>query len=144
SVGQLEHLLKSDTIKDEDISSEEDLVLKEADSLKDKFEESMDDDFNTADAIAAIFELVKLANVNCSGESSRKFITAIRDRIVGLCDILGIETKKEEEILPEEIERLIEERQVARKNRDFAKADQIRDDLLNKGIVLEDTREGVR
>ena len=126
------------------LSSDEKAVLKEADALKDKFEMAMEDDFNTADAIAAIFELVRLANINCKGESSRIFIEDMQNRIVTLCHILGIKTKKEEEILPEDIERLIEERQIARKNRDFAKADQIRDDLLKKGIVLEDTREGVR
>ena len=75
----------------------------------------MEDDFNTADAIAAIFELVKLANITCNSDSSIKFITSMRDRIVALCGILGIEALKEEEILPEEIERLIEERQTARK-----------------------------
>ena len=104
----------------------------------------MEDDFNTADAIAAIFELVKLANINCKAENSRTFIEAIRNKIVTLCEVLGIQTESREEIIPEEIERLIEERQAARKNRDFAKADQIRDMLLEKGIVLEDTREGVR
>lgn len=144
SVAQLEHLLKSDSLKDGDFSPKEEALLKEADTLREKFEAAMEDDFNTADAIAAIFELVRLANANCSGDSSRKFIMAIQERIVSLCDILGIETKKEDEILPEEIERLIEERQEARKNRDFAKADQIRDELLKKGIILEDTREGVR
>ena len=144
SVDQLEHLLKSEGLSNGKLSSDEKAVLKEADALKDKFEMAMEDDFNTADAIAAIFELVRLANINCKGESSRIFIEDMQNRIVTLCHILGIKTKKEEEILPEDIERLIEERQIARKNRDFAKADQIRDDLLKKGIVLEDTREGVR
>lgn len=144
SVDQLNYLLKSESIKDVELSSNEEAILKEADSLREKFEASMDDDFNTADAIAAIFELVKLANVNCNGESSRKFITYMKDKVVALCDILGIKTEKEEEILPEEIERLIEERQEARKNKNFARADQIRDELLKMGIILEDTREGVK
>jgi len=143
-VGQLNYLLKNDTLKDGDVTSGEEAILKEADSLRDKFEAAMDDDFNTADAIAAIFELVKLANINCGNDSSRKFVLSMKERIVSLCDILGIETEKEEEILPEEVERLIAERQEARKNKDYAKADQIRDDLLKKGIILEDTREGVR
>lgn len=144
SVEQLDHLLKSDGLKNGELFDKEIYILKEADSLDDKFNTAMEDDFNTADAIAAIFELVRLANVNCNIESNRKFIEIIRDKIRTLCDILGIQTEKEEEILPEEIERLIEDRQAARKNRDFSKADQIRDMLLDKGIVLEDTREGVR
>lgn len=143
-VGQLDYFIQNDMAKDGDLSFAEEAALKEADELREKFEAAMDDDFNTADAISAIFELVKLANINCGRESSKKFIMAMKERIASLCDILGIETKKEEEILPEEIERLIEERQEARKNRDYAKADKIRDDLLKKGIILEDTREGVR
>lgn len=144
SIDQLNYLLKNDTDRNENLSEEETSLLKEADILVEKFEKAMEDDFNTADAIAAIFELVKLANINCKGDSSKEFIVSIRDKIVTLCNILGIKTEKEEEILPEEIEKLIEERQAARKNRDFAKADQIRDSLLEKGIILEDTREGVR
>jgi cysteinyl-tRNA synthetase len=112
--------------------------------LKEKYITAMDDDFNTADAIAAIFELVKLANTNCNGESSKSFVQTIHDLIVELCDILGIITEKKEEILDEEIEKLIEERQAARKNKNFARADEIRNLLLEKGILLEDTREGVR
>ncbi|TAH64839.1 MAG: cysteine--tRNA ligase [Anaerolineaceae bacterium] len=144
SAWQLEFLLKSDAIMKEEISEDERVILQEADALREKFDSAMEDDFNTADAIAAIFELVRLANVNCTADSSSRFIMAMHDRIVSLCDILGFETKKEEEILPEEIERLIEERQVARKNKDFVKSDQIRDTLLDKGIILEDTREGVK
>jgi cysteinyl-tRNA synthetase len=144
SVEHLGDLLKNDkNIKDE-LSEEEKVSLQKADILREKFNEAMEDDFNTADAIAAIFELVKLTNVNCTADSSKEFITTMKDMIVSLCDILGIITKKEEEILPEEIERLIEERQEARKNKDFAKSDQIRDNLLEKGIILEDTREGVK
>ncbi|HHT88987.1 MAG TPA: cysteine--tRNA ligase [Clostridiales bacterium] len=144
SVEQLEFLLKSDALTSEEISDSESSILQEADLLQRKFEDAMEDDFNTADAIAAIFELVKLANINCNSDNSIKFITSMRDRIVALCGILGIEALKEEEILPEEIERLIEERQTARKNKDYAKADKIRDTLLERGIILEDTREGVK
>ncbi|NLL72003.1 MAG: cysteine--tRNA ligase [Clostridiales bacterium] len=144
SVDTLEHLLKSNSLKEDDYSSQEKEVLKEAYALREKFEAAMEDDFNTADAIAAIFELVRLANVNCKGQSSKKFVEDMKKEIIALCDILGIETKIEEEILPDEIEKLIEERNLARKNKDFAKADEIRDSLLDKGIVLEDTREGVK
>ncbi|MDF2944447.1 MAG: cysS [Herbinix sp.] len=144
AVGQLEHLLKDDILTDKDISVSEQQLIIEAELLASKFIASMDDDFNTADAIAAIFELVKLANTNSTGESSKAFVQAIYDRIVKPCDILGIITSKKEELLAEEIEKLIEDRQNARKNKDFAKSDEIRNLLLEKGIVLEDTREGVR
>lgn len=109
-----------------------------------KFESAMEDDFNTADAISAIFELVKFANKNVSTESSKAFVTVLLDEMDGLCGILGIEAKKEETLLDEDIEEMIQKRQDARKNRDFALADQIRDALKDKGILLEDTREGVK
>ncbi len=112
--------------------------------LKDKFEAAMEDDFNTADAISAIFEMVKLANTSITAESSIDLITGTRELITSLCDILGIICEEEEQVLDEDIEKLIEERTAAKKNRDFARADQIRDDLAAKGIMLEDTREGVR
>lgn len=144
SVEQLDFLLKSDAISKDELSEGERTILQDAHSLQDKFSAAMEDDFNTADAIAAIFELVKLANVNCNADSSRSFISTMKDKIISLSNILGINAMKEEEILPEEIEKFIEERQMARKNKDFAKADQIRELLLEKGIILEDTREGVK
>jgi len=143
AIGQLEHLIESDSLT-EVITAGEQQLLVEARALKDKYMSAMDDDFNTADAIAAIFELVKLTNTNCGRGSSKVFVVENYDIIVNLCDILGIETKKEEELLAEEIEKLIEDRQNARKNKDFAKSDEIRNLLLEKGILLEDTREGVR
>src|SRR5690606_28527309 len=114
--------------------------MKEVDALKEKFDASLDDDLNTADAIAAIFEIVKLANTYCNGESSKAFVQDIKEVIIKLCDILGLIVEQEEELLDEEIEKLIEERQMARKNKNFVRADEIRDELLNKGIILEDTR----
>lgn len=116
---------------------------KTVDELVKKYEEAMEDDFNTADAIAAIFELVKLANTTAK-ENSKAYAEYLLSTIEKLCDILGIITKKEEEMLDEEIEALIEERQAARKAKNFARADEIRAMLLEKGIVLEDTRAGVR
>lgn len=104
----------------------------------------MEDDFNTADAVSAIFELVKLANVNVNKESSAKLVATVKDRIKKLCDVLGIITEKEEELLDSDIEKLIEERQAARKAKNFARADEIRDQLASQGILLEDTREGVK
>ena len=117
--------------------------LNEAGKLVGKFEEAMEDDFNTADAVSAIFELVKLANTTVK-ESSSDYAAKLLEIMETLCGVLGIETKQEEEILDEEIERLIEERQQARKEKDFARADEIRDELLEKGIILKDTREGVK
>ena len=98
---------------------------------------------NTADAVSSIFEIVKVANSKVTGENSKEFIEKVLGEITKLCDILGIVTEQEEELLDDDIEKLIEERQAARKNRDFARADEIRDLLLEKGIILEDTREGV-
>jgi len=143
-VGQLNFLLKNEAWKSEAMSDEERKLYEEVNALQEKFNSSMEDDLNTADAIAAIFEIVKLANTNCKSDSSKEFILAVKDKIVMLCDILGIIAEPEEELLDEEIEKLIEERQLARKNKDFARADEIRNLLLEKGIILEDTREGVR
>ncbi len=144
AIGQLEFLLSSDALLGGEVTEAETKLLNEADGLHAKYKAALDDDFNTADAIAAIFELVKLANTNCNKESTKEFVQSIHDLIVKLCDILGISTKKEEEMLDEDIERLIEERQAARKNKNFARSDEIRNLLLEKGILLEDTREGVR
>mgnify|MGYP004459478885 FL=1 len=120
---------------------------KEADGLAEyekKFDEAMDDDFNTADAIAAIFELVKYANSNVTADNTKAFINVVKEKIISLSDILGLIVEKEEEILDSDIEKLIEERQTARKEKNFARADEIRNLLLEKGIVLKDTREGVK
>ncbi len=108
------------------------------------FEKAMDDDFNTADAISAVFEYVKFINTNVNGESSKEFLQLLLDRLVKLTDILGIIVVKEEEMLDSDIEALIEERQAARKAKNFARADEIRNELLEKGIILKDTREGVK
>ena len=116
---------------------------KNVDELVAKFEAAMDDDFNTADAIAAIFELVKLANITAES-GSKAYVQHLFDTIVQLCDILGIITEKKEELLDDDIEALIEERQAARKAKNFARADEIRDMLADKGIILEDTRAGVK
>ena len=109
-----------------------------------KFDDAMDDDFNTADAISAIFELVKFANTNVTEDSSKALAEAAKDKIVELSDILGLIVERKEEMLDADIEALIEERQAARKAKNFARADEIRDILSGKGIILKDTREGVK
>ncbi len=110
----------------------------------DNFEAAMDDDFNTADAIAALFDLVKFANSNSSSDNTSEYLEALKKKITGMADILGLIVERREELLDSDIEALIAERQQARKDKNFARADEIRDELLAKGIVLEDTREGVR
>ena len=109
-----------------------------------KFEQAMEDDFNTADAISAIFELVKYSNTNISSENSKEYLEALKERFIQLSDILGITLKKEKESLEQEVEALIEERQQARKAKNFQRADEIRNQLQQMGILLEDTREGVK
>lgn len=113
-----------------------------------KFEEAMEDDFNTADAISAIFELVKFINVNVNNESSKEYIDSLYETLKKLTDILGIilerTAAKEDADDVAEIESLIAERTAAKKEKNFAKADEIRAKLLEMGIILEDTREGVK
>ncbi len=115
-------------------------------TYKDKFIEAMDDDLNTADAISHIFSLVREVNSNINGESgsSKELTEKAISLIKELTDVLGIEYNSEEDELSKEVEALIEKRQEARKNKDFALADEIRDKLTDMGIILEDTRQGVK
>ncbi len=126
------------------MTEEEKALFAKTEEFVKGFERAMEDDFNTADAAAAVFELVKYANTNTDEDSSREYLAALLDRLVKLTDVLGLIVDREEDILDEEIEKLIEERQAARKAKDFKKADAIRDELLGKGILLKDTREGVQ
>lgn len=128
----------------EKMTEEEKEKFEKSKEYVDSFEKAMDDDFNTADAIAAVFELVKYINTTADGESSGEYLESLLKRLVSLTDVLGIIVEKEDEILDADIEALIAERQAARKEKNFARADQIRDELLAKGIILEDTREGVK
>ena len=125
-------------------TEEENEQMKVFDALVAKYEAAMEDDFNTADAISAIFEMVKAANIHVTETSTAAFRDQILSEIVRLCDVLGIKTEKKEELLDDEIQTLIDERQAARKAKNFARADEIRDELLAKGIILKDTREGVK
>ena len=128
----------------EDMSEDERKKLAGSIAYVENFEKAMDDDFNTADAISAVFELVKYMNTTTDGASSKEYLQNLFDCLIRLTDVLGIIVDKEDEILASDIEALIEERQAARKAKNFARADEIRDELLAKVIILKDTREGVQ
>ena len=126
------------------ITQGEQKLLEETEQFIQKFEAAMDDDFNTADAIAAIFDYVKFANSNSSAQNSVQYLEAMYDELDRLTCIMGIELEQKNELLDSDIDQLILDRQEARKNKNFARADEIRNELLQKGIILEDTREGVK
>lgn len=129
----------------EDMTEEElGLMTGRVRELVKKYEASMEDDFNTADAIAALFELVKLCNTEADENSTRSLLMQLKTTIEDLCQVLGIKTKREAQLLDSEIEEMIARRQQARKEKNFALADEIRDQLTQMGILLEDTREGVK
>lgn len=142
AVSNLGYLLE--TAADAEMTPSEQAEMENVKGFEVKFDEAMDDDFNTADAVAAVFELVKYANSSVGAGNTKAFVSAVRDEIIRLCDILGIIAEVKEELLDEEIEKLIAERQEARKAKNFARADEIRNELLEKGITLLDTREGVK
>ncbi len=149
SVANLNYLLQTNESDAPDSSEtqmtqQETAAAEEAKRFVVKFEEAMEDDFNTADAISAIFELVKFTNTNVTEQSSKAFIKTLKDEILMLSDLCGLIVEKEAEILDDEVEALIQERQEARKEKNFARADEIRGLLLEQGIILEDTREGVK
>lgn len=128
----------------EKLMEEEEKAFAQTDGFVAAFEKAMDDDFNTADALAAVFDLVKFINTSAGENSSKAYLENLLKLLKKLTDVLGLIVDKKEELLDEEIENLIQERQAARKAKDFAKADAIRDELAQKGIILEDTREGVK
>lgn len=131
-----------------DLTEEEKALLKELDGFKARFHEHMEDDFNTADAISIIFELVKFANTYAKEGASKPFVEAVLKLFNELTDILGLiydrKGNNEDGLSDEEIKEYIEKRTVAKKARDFAEADRIRDFLKDQGVLIEDTREGVR
>ncbi|MFA7532940.1 MAG: cysteine--tRNA ligase [Tissierellaceae bacterium] len=137
----LKYLL--DRAEDRELTQEEDNYLAEVDKYKAQFVESMEDDLNTADGIASIFELVKFSNTRLGEKSGRTLILKALDTLVELTSVLGI-LNREDELLEEEILELIEKRAEARKNKDYKLSDEIRDNLKEKGIILEDTQEGVK
>ena len=130
--------------KEGEMTAEEKQNQAAVEELVQKFETAMDDDFNTADAISAIFEIVRLSNSTISEASTKAYVSYVKETMDKFCDVLGIITEKKEEILDSEVEDLIAKRQQARKDKNFALADEIRGQLLDMGIILEDTREGVK
>lgn len=142
AVANLKYLISAATA--ETMTAEEKLALEKTNEYVMGFETAMEDDFNTADAVSSVFELVKYANTTATAESSKEYLENLLALIVKLTDVLGLIVEKEEELLAEDIEKLIEERQAARKEKNFQRADEIRNELLEKGIILEDTREGVK
>lgn len=141
-VSNLNFMLEKDRAAD--MTAQEQELLKRALDMRGRFESVMEDDFNTADAISVIFDLVRFANSNTNEESARTFLEALRSEIIELAGVCGLIVERREELQDAEIEQLIADRQKARKDKDFARADEIRMELLEKGIVLEDTREGVK
>lgn len=142
AIDNIENLIKN--AKTEEIKEDENKNISELDSYKKEYISKMDDDFNTADAISVIFDLVKYLNTNLDENSSKKLLDLSMSLIRELGKPLGILQKSTEVNLDEEIEKLIEEREKARKEKDFALADKIRDELKDKGITLLDTPQGVR
>lgn len=127
-----------------ELTAEETAELAAFDALREKFEAAMDDDFNTADAISAVFEMVKRANITVTKESAAAYIRRVKELLEKLLEVLGIHAERKEESLDARVEALIEERQTARKEKNYARADEIRAELTAMGILLEDTKEGVK
>ena len=127
------------------LTEQESVTADESKKFRQRFEAAMDDDFNTANAVTAIFDLVKFANSKVDEGSSKGLVSAVKEELESLCGILGIRLdKKKADIDVEKIESLIEERTAAKKNKDYARADEIRQQLSDMGILIEDTRAGVR
>lgn len=125
-------------------NAEELKLEEELNSFRQRFIEAMDDDLNTADALSIVFELARFMNSNVNENSTKEFAKKVLDEFNELTSVLNVVNKKQDDMLDEEIEALIQKRTEAKKNRDFKLADEIRDELLEKGIILEDTRQGVK
>ena len=125
--------------------AEQKLIDGELPKYIEKFEQAMEDDLNTADAISAVFELIKFSNSNLNENSSSEFASVIYDDLKRISeDVLGIKIENKEEVLDSEVEDLIAKRTAARKEKNFKLSDEIRDKLLEMGIELKDTRDGVK
>jgi len=139
--GKLEFIIEK---ANGELNNSEKNLLEEISSFKERFIEAMDDDINTADAVSVIFELARFINTNVNESSSLDFAKKCYDMFIELTGVLNIVSKNKNESLDEEVEKLINERVTAKKERNFARADEIREQLLQMGIVLEDTRQGTK
>ncbi|HYE69824.1 MAG TPA: cysteine--tRNA ligase, partial [Anaerovoracaceae bacterium] len=139
----LKHLTENSTGS---ISDEEAKTFEMLSRFRDKFIAAMDDDLNTADAISAIFELIKDINTLTKDGATKEFAEKCLSLLDELTGVLGILRDKEEEGggIDDEIQKLVDERQEARKAKNFARSDEIRDLLKARGITLEDTPQGIR
>ena len=133
--------------KNKDMTEDEKKQLETLDNFRVQFEKAMDDDFNTADAITAIYELVRFINKSVTDEVSVEFANKELEMFNKLTSVLGLLEKADEKAEDEDtalIEELIAKRTEAKKNKDFATADAIRDELSAMGITIKDTRQGVQ
>lgn len=146
-VSNLNFLMEKAPSGSGEVSEEDKALQKEADAFREQFENAMDDDFNTADAISAIFDLVKWINSHVNDHSSKALLEGLKKELVTLAGVCGLIVDRKDELEGDEaayVEKMIAERQAARKAKNFKRADEIRDELKAKGIILEDTREGVK
>ena len=135
----MKHLLSS--AQDKPLTEEEKAFVARLKELEARFDAAMDDDMNTADALGAIFEMVKEINVCLKGESSKAAVEAGIASLKALCDVLGL-VQREEDALPADIQAMVDERALARKNKDWKRSDELRDAIKAAGYILEDSREG--
>lgn len=119
----------------------EDEVVEKVDNFRKNFEQKMDDDLNTADGLSEIFELVSFINTDLSSENSKESLEYTLKTLKDLTEVLGL-LYKEKEIIPENVKKLAEDRKIAKKNKDFALADKLREEIENLGFEIKDTREG--
>ena len=142
AIENLEFLAKNGN---DEMTDEEKNDLKDFENLEQKFEDAMSDDLNTADAIASIFEMVSHANIISKAGASREYAKEAKEKIQNLCDIIGImQNRADSSHEDEKIKKLVNERQEARKSKNYARADEIRDELSKMGITLKDTPQGVQ
>ena len=123
------------------LTPEEEAFLERVKGYENRFDQAMDDDLNTADALGAVFELVKDANVTLTEQSAREAVTRTLESLKAICGVLGILTR-EEEAIPAEIQQMIDERAEARKNKNWARSDELRNAIQAAGYILEDTKQG--
>lgn len=127
------------------LTTDEEAAKAQIEGFVKAFEDAMDDDNNTANASTAVFEIVRIANATTNDKSTKAYVDYVYSTIKTLCDgVLGVNTERKSDNLDEEVEKLIAERTAARKAKNFARADEIRNQLTSMGIILEDTREGVK